>query len=66
MITWHEMRQFQQPRHFKNTLFGNELLVSNCQNLPKVGHDIVIFNGNVLGRVMRDIPDARNLPMERG
>ena len=24
-------------------------LLSNCQNLQKVGHDIVIFNGNVLG-----------------
>ena len=34
MITWHEMRQFQQ--------------LSNCPNLQKVGHDIVIFNGNVL------------------
>ena len=24
-------------------------LLSNCPNLQKVGHDIVIFNGNVLG-----------------
>ena len=44
-FTWHEMRQFQQPHHYTVCQWG----LSNCQNLQKVGHDIVIFNGNVLG-----------------
>ena len=51
MITWHEMRQFQQP-HGPTPLHCLAMaLLSNCQNLQKVGHDIVIFNGNVLGHV---------------
>ena len=45
-FTWHEMRQFQQPHHYTVCQWG---FLSNCQNLQKVGHDIVIFNGNVLG-----------------
>ena len=36
MITWHEMRLSAATLNY-------------CQNLQKVGHDIVIFNGNVLG-----------------
>ena len=40
-------------------------LLSNSQNLQKVEIDIVIFNGFVLMRVMRDIYDARRIPMER-
>ena len=45
-FTWHEMRQFQQPHHYTVCQW---VILSNCQNLQKVGHDIVIFNGNVLG-----------------
>ena len=43
-LAWDETISAATPLHCLSMA-----LLSNCQNLQKVGHDIVIFNGNVLG-----------------
>ena len=61
MITWHEMRQFQQPHHYTVWQWRFYPIVQTCKKWV-----MTLSSSMAMYSVMRDIPDARNVPMERG
>ena len=61
MITWHEMRQLQQPHHYTVWQWRFYPIVQTCKKWV-----MTLSSSMAMYSVMRDIPDARNVPMERG
>ena len=60
MITWHEMRQFQQPHHYTVWQWRFYPIVQTCKKWV-----MTLSSSMAMYSVMRDIPDARNVPMEK-
>ena len=60
MITWHEMRQFQQPHHYTVWQWRFYPIVQTCKTWV-----MTLTSSIAMYSVMRDIPDARNVPIER-
>ena len=60
-FTWHEMRQFQQPHHYTVWQWRFYPIVQTCKKWV-----LTLSSSMAMYTVMRDIPDARNVPMERG
>ena len=56
-FTWHEMRQFQQPHLHYTVIQLSKLAKSGSWHCP---------SSMAMYSVMRDIPDARKVPIERG
>ena len=61
MITWHEMRQFQQPHHYTVWQWRFYPIVKTWKKWV-----MTLSSSMAMYSAMRDIPDARNVPMERG
>ena len=61
--TWHEMRQFQQPHHYTVCQWGfyPKIIVKTCKKWV-----MTMSSSMAMYSVMRDIPDARKVPIERG
>ena len=60
-FTWHEMRQFQQPHHYTVCQWGFYPIVKTCKKWV-----MTLSSSMAMYSVMRDIPDARKVPIERG
>ena len=60
-FTWHEMRQFQQPHHYTVCQWGFYPIVKTCKKWV-----MTLSPSMAMYSVMRDIPDARKVPIERG
>ena len=61
MITWHEMRQFQQPHHYTVCQWRFYPIVKTCKKWV-----MTLSSSMAMYSAMRDIPDARKVPTERG
>ena len=61
MITRHEMRQFQQPHHYTVCQWRFYPIVKTCKKWV-----MTLSSSMAMYSVMRDIPDARKVPIERG
>ena len=61
MITWHEMRQFQQPHHYTVCQWGFYPIVKTCKKWV-----MTLSSSMAMYSVMCDIPDVRKVPIERG
>ena len=59
-FTWHEMRQFQQPHHYTVCQWGFYPIVKTCKKWV-----MTLSSSMAMYSVMRDIPDARKVPIER-
>ena len=60
MITWHEMRQFQQPHHYTVWQWRFYPIIKTCKKWV-----MTLSSSMAMYSVMRDIPDATKVPMKR-
>ena len=61
VITWHEMKQFQQPRHY--IFFGNDPFIKLAKRAKK--WKMILSSSVAMYSVMHDTHDAKRVPMEQ-